>query len=60
MQTKKEIKENYLNECFTLIVERAYLLGRLDGKYDLECDTNQLDDNIKDIIETLYEGGKKE
>ena len=60
MKTSEEIKENHLTECLTVLVERAYLLGRLDGKYELECDTRQLDDNINDIVEAIYGGDTKE
>ena len=60
MKTSEEIKENHLTECLTVLVERAYLLGRLDGKYNLECDTRQLDDNINDIVEAIYGGDTKE
>ena len=53
MKTSEKIKENHFTECLTLLVERAYLLGRLDGKYELECDPRQLDDDIKQIIEAI-------
>ena len=51
--TSQEIKKDALKSCLTLLVERAYLLGRLDARHDLECNPKQLEENIKQIIEAI-------
>jgi hypothetical protein len=54
MKTKEEIKEDYLKEVLSVLVERSYCLGRLDARHDLKCDPTQLNHDIDQIIEAVY------